>query len=1542
MKRLLHSRLIRIGIPFAALFLMTLPNQGASLTKGSRVKVSTNVVDFNISVFSGKAGYEGDNETPVTSGPFGDGTVTDYRFFSSPGDAISSYANGGAGLIGMATSPAGNIGGGGESWSDLWTTNDPGIGYTTTPNFPTSVNTFARSANISGSIDISDLESGSVYIPHGTYINDWSLTLRMMGNGQPTLTATDTQGGNGPSTNFGWITDFIFADASQYDTISYTYINGDTDGSRARFMGIILDGTPLARNPPTVVNQPASNISFSSATVGGEVTTPGGSAANIAISYGQNDGGNDLAAWETSVDLGSQTGIFSAHLLGLSPSTTYYFRSHSGNLIGSNWAGNTLSFTTAPPPDPPTITISPASGITAISALVSGQVTTNGGDSPEVAVYYGKSDGGNDPNAWENSTSFGSQGPDFTGAITGLSPLTTYHFRIFIENTIASVWSPNSESFTTGEISELVINEFLAANDGTYPNYPNPGQVAGRTDDWLEILNTSTETQSLTGWHLTDDSTDLIKWTFPAGSSINPGNLLLVYASGDNQPDANGNLHTNFKLNAQGEYLALVRPDLTIASGFGLGGSNYPPQDDDVSFGLHPISASPVFFVLPTPGTTNDPTGLARVADTKFSIDRGIHVNPINVEITTATIGATIYYTTNGEDPITSTGEPAPAALVYSSPLDISQTTRLRATATKPGYEATNIDTQTYVFLSNVANQPANPPGVPANWGSSSADYGIDPDVTETTLPGHSFEEALVSIPTMSLSTAPGDLFGSSNGIYNNSGQKGDAWERQASLEFIDPRGGNEFQIDCGVAVHGASSRGHGFTKKHSLRLLFKNQFGAPKLEFPLFEDGPTEKFDMLILRACSTDSWPATEGNSNFGIQRWRSEDGSYQRDQWMRDTQVDLGHDSARGRYVHLYLNGLYWGLYNIVERPNSSFHSSHFGGEDEDWDVIHDRGELQSGDTLSWSEMFEQADAGLASDAAYMKIQGRNTDGTPNPSLPVYLDLEHFIDYMIFHIYAGAEDWPCHNYWAARRRGPDSEGFRFYVWDQEISNNSLIRERTWCSIHFELLESDVPFLSSRSDLRKSPAKLYYQLRQNSQFRNKFTNRVHELLFNDGLLSPEQSHSRWMRRAHEIDQAIVGESARWGDSRLTTPHKRETKWLPHQAWLRDTYWPANHNLAVLRFQNVDLYPSVEAPVFKIADIGQHGGQIAPGEQVAISHSAGNATTYYTIDGSDPLLPNGEVSPAAVRYTAPVILSESRMLQARSLVGDEWSALTSALFTVDVPLRITEIMYNPEGDDTTEYIELMNISENPINLAEIHFDGSEGGIEFPFDLSEPILGIGERIVVARNQSAFIAKYGTSGIRLAIGEYDVSGTKLGNDGEQITLRDPLGGIIQQFTFNDVSPWPELPDGSGPSLVLIAPLADPAPGNPENWRLSSHSGGRPGRSDSVSFSGDPNADLNRNGVPDLVDHSLTEDGSPTIKITEDTITYAFTLKIEADDISPHLEISPDLLNWTDDASVFTPLPPVYLGTGGLLMRFAAPRSALPAPPYFLRVNFQLIR
>ncbi|MDE0597300.1 MAG: hypothetical protein OSB65_18820 [Roseibacillus sp.] len=232
--------------------MLAIPAHAADLTLGSRVLVSENNSNFNISVFPGSASYDDSGRDANAVGlanTFGDGTVTDYNFIGNAGtgSALTTYADGGAGLIATPTAPPANVHGNGEDWANVWTVSDP-VGFTTAKNHnPTGVagaaNTFARCAELDGTIDLTTLTDGSLYFMHGTYVNRWTLTVTMSGPGQPDIVATDTQASNGPGTNYGWVTDFTFSDASAYTTISYNYTHGDRDGSRARFMGVVLDGT---------------------------------------------------------------------------------------------------------------------------------------------------------------------------------------------------------------------------------------------------------------------------------------------------------------------------------------------------------------------------------------------------------------------------------------------------------------------------------------------------------------------------------------------------------------------------------------------------------------------------------------------------------------------------------------------------------------------------------------------------------------------------------------------------------------------------------------------------------------------------------------------------------------------------------------------------------------------------------------------------------------------------------------------------------------------------------------------------------------------------------------------------------------------------------------------------------------------------------------------------------------------------------------------------------------------------------------------------
>jgi hypothetical protein len=123
--------------------------------------------------------------------------------------------------------------------------------------------------------------------------------------------------------------------------------------------------------------------------------------------------------------------------------------------------------------------------------------------------------------------------------------------------------------------AQVVISEFLASNALGQPDDD------GDREDWIELHNPSGAPVNLRGWSLTDDAEDSGKWTFPE-VYLEPGGLLVVYASGKDRSDADQPMHTNFRLGAEGEYLALVRPDGSIASAFA---PEFPPQVPDVSYG---------------------------------------------------------------------------------------------------------------------------------------------------------------------------------------------------------------------------------------------------------------------------------------------------------------------------------------------------------------------------------------------------------------------------------------------------------------------------------------------------------------------------------------------------------------------------------------------------------------------------------------------------------------------------------------------------------------------------------------------------------------------------------------------------------------------------------------------------------------------------------------------------------------------------------------------------------------------------------------------
>ena len=1045
-----------------------------------------------------------------------------------------------------------------------------------------------------------------------------------------------------------------------------------------------------------------------------------------------------------------------------------------------------------------------------------------------------------------------------------VSPTTTTTYTLTATNGGGSI---TSEVTVGVDVPVLppVLNEFLASNDSDFADED------GNFSDWIEIYNPNPFAIDLDGYHLTSNSANLIEWSFPAEVTLDGNSYLIIFASGTSRglPE----LHTNFKISASGGYLALIASDgSTVINEF----VNYPPQRTDISYG--PSG----YFSSATPGETNGAASGGFVDDTSFDIDRGFYDAPFTVNIVTTTPGATVVYTTDGTEPTLSNG----TASLDAASLLINSTTVLRAAAFKAGLTPTNVDTQTYLFTSDIIQQ--------AN---------MDPDVVNNPAYNGEIESALQSVRTLSIVTNPDNLFDDSIGILANTGGRGLSWERPVSIEFIDPSNPTaSLQTNAGLRMHGNGSRG---SPKNSLRLLFRADYGPKKLNYPLFgKDFVAQKFNTVVLRAQNANSWTSGRAEDRTAT--------TFLQDSFAKDTQGAMGQPTAGSTFVHLFLNGTYWGLYNPTERPDGSFGEDHFGGDDTDYDAVSRRFsvEVQSGTKNHWDEMITFSNNLLDTQAEYEGLHD-------------FMDVDNLIDYMLVHQFMQTRDGPDdfgHNNMRLVRRNNPAGPWQAYAWDMEYSMIDTTGTRNY-SYPFPIYSSP---RNSNNDITDSIASVYIRLKDNnSEFQLRYADRAYKHLFNGGAFTPTNASARFEARALEIESAVIAESARWGDQRRSAPYTRDDEWTAERTRITTEFLPARPDHVVAQLRIHGLYPSIDPPV-----LSQHGGEVSPGFNLSLSTAAG--AIYYSTDGSDPREAWTD-DPLGSAYSAPINLSQSLTVKARTLNAGEWSALTEATFVVGTPassanLIVSELNYHPPaGQEGREFIELLNISNETIDLGGVSFSA---GIEFTF-AQNTTLPAGGRIMVVNDPGLFTLAE----------QADIAGifqnfTRFDNGGERITLEDFLGESIFDFSYLDDSSWSTFPDGGGPSLTLIDPANSPDLSDPFNWRSSSLPGGTPGGSDSTTFFGDPLADDNHNGVPNFVEYAAGPQFTPGfITSGEKTfLTLTFNQNLSADDVIATVESSSDLITWTP-STVRTSV--IYNGDGTNTVSWQA-NANLTTPQQFLRI------
>ena len=531
--------------------------------------------------------------------------------------------------------------------------------------------------------------------------------------------------------------------------------------------------------------------------------------------------------------------------------------------------------------------------------------------------------------------------------------------------------------------------------------------------------------------------------------------------------------------------------------------------------------------------------GAERPGGVEFSARGGLRQSPVVLALVPRQ-AAPVYFTTNGTPASPTNG------MRYTEPLRLVTTTTVRAVAVEPGTNAAAEQVATFIFPEAVLRQTGA--GLPVHWGTNRglavpADYAMDPEVVTNAAYRNSMRAALESLPALALTLAPADLFGGERGLYTHPQESGEAWERPAFVEFFPTNGAAGFRGPAGLRVQGGWNRRPDESPKHSFRLVFKKKYGAAKLKFPLFGGGVKE-FDQLILRGGNNHSW------LHWSAAERRAAD--YLRDQWMRESYAAMGRVSARGRFVHLYLNGLYWGIYNLAERPDEHFAAAHLGGRAGDYDT-RNADKILSGDDDAWKRLFALANRGV-------------TSKDQLDAVGELLDVPAFCDYLLLNLYGANADWDAASNWYTARQRSATGRFVFFVWDGErtlekTTDNRLAVDDDFC-----------------------PTRLWQKLRACPEFRELFARQARGHLTGAGVLTPAPVAHRFRQLSDALDPAIVAESARWGDYRRDVhPYKeapyelytRDEHWRPEVQRLLGDYFPKRTPIFIEQLQAAKLYPA-------------------------------------------------------------------------------------------------------------------------------------------------------------------------------------------------------------------------------------------------------------------------------------------------------------------------------------------------------------------------------
>ncbi|MFT5122508.1 MAG: hypothetical protein ACI97B_001139 [Verrucomicrobiales bacterium] len=937
---------------------------------------------------------------------------------------------------------------------------------------------------------------------------------------------------------------------------------------------------------------------------------------------------------------------------------------------------------------------------------------------------------------------------------------------------------PNPESLAT------TTNDwryFVGTSEPALPPEDSALDLITEFPDWLELVNTTAASISLGGWSLSDNPSRPDKWRFPP-MSLAPNEHRVIFCTGLNLSDPDGNLHTNFGLHMDGEPLALYN-----ASGQMISEIDYPQQHLFYAYGWDSTATAYRFFDSVSPGDSNTESSFTEIVKKpKLDPDPGFYASPLVVTASVNDVSATIYYTTDGSIPSTTNGTQV------TGPITLNTSTSLRIRAIKAGAVPSKTVTRSYLL-----DQPAAVQAVPA-----------------ILITGH--EPQAMYAPHGVASIVGGTYV---NGIWNATGpddynipmHRGRPWEREVSFEVINGPSNEWVQVEAGLRMSGSNYTrpryilnqsdlddrwdGNAHKDKPQFNMFFRKVYGAGRLDYALMPNWPIASFDGLRLRGGKNDY------------------DNPFITDELMRRLFINCGQPGSPGVIANLYYNGEYKSYYNPAARYIEAFfqdaYNSPYG-----WDIIN-HGGLSNGTQTFWN------DARAFRDASSTDL----TDLTDYDRMLTYVDPVNFADYLIVNTYASTWDWPQNNWYAARERSPTGR-YGWYIWDAE---GGLGRGRdpvTYDPFTVDLLQksNDTP-------------RYYQELVQSPEWRLLFADRIYKHFFRDGPMSDNRityEYTYLKDRFSPLRQEIKGGGINGGGIESWISNRRApyfNQLRTHGLW-PDTIAP-----------DFDTPPGVVAPLSAIAITHSNTtGTIyytldgsdprAPGGAIAGNAYTGPITLDRSRDIKARVLENSEWSPLAestyISDLPPLVITE--IMYNPSLHADAEYIEVKNIGTNDVELgslSLDGVTFSFPGGQLTPGEHLV-VAKNPTVLSAL-YDTSGFQLFGPF-ISGSLDNAGEELALVHSTFGDIQRFtykdswypqtDGGGFSLTIRNENADPT-LWNEKSGWRASDPLQGtpgiddpgelplpraivINEVLTHTDASPvgdWIELLNQSGDDINI---------------------------------------------------------------------------------------------------------------------------------------------